>query len=251
MTTPTCAICLRTYSGVWNGKKYDRVGFFKRNMKSLFAHTHIDYKLFIIDDLSGILPQLRFLDALTNHPQVEVHIKPKHLGRQHSFAWQRKLGYDSGAPYIYLCDDDYEYRDNWLRDLIEGYEVLKRNWKSRPVGCLSGFHRQGFKPDKMLTYEGKQFGLTSRWLGCRWLMARDVLGKCGYNDIKPEKGWPRNDAQKKWTSPWIDDGSYQFRMTEKYGFEHAFVQIEKPSMIEHIGTFGVHSRLKKHVWGAK
>ncbi len=64
--------------------------------------------------------------------------------------------------------------------------------------------------------------------------------------LAPTKNWP-----KKWTSPWIDDGSYQLELTSKHEFENACVLNKRPSLVEHIGTIGIHARPTNYVKGAK
>ena len=246
MSIPTVTICIRTFSGRYNGKLYDRVGFLRRNMASLFANTKIDHKIVIIDDASTLPEQHKALAEYAKVPNVEVIVKPKNLGRQHSFAMQRRIGLKSKSPYVYICDDDYEYQSGWLGRLVYGYDLLRKTYSHAEVGLLSGFHRDGFKPDYTHKCLGCVCGSTKKWLGCRWLMGRDVLLAGGYLDLAPTPDWPA-----VWTSPWIDDGSYQMQLTSERGYSDAFVMMESPSLVEHIGTFGVHSRPSKHVWGTK
>jgi len=82
-------------------------------------------------------------------------------------------------------------------------------------------------------------------------MKREVIEAGGYLSLAPEPDWPRDAAQEKWTSPWIDDGSYQMQITSRCGYDHSYILMDTPSLIDHIGTHGVHSRPGKHVWGAK
>jgi len=230
-------ICIRTYSGEYNGKIYNRLDFLKRNMKSLYANTQVPYELVIIDDRSTLSDQIHYLRTLEKAGKVsKLIVKEKNLGRQHSFALQRKLGYEMGTSFVYICDDDYTYQNGWAREMIEAYKILQRNLKSRPVGILSGFSRMGMTYRSEHEFEGKKFGMTNTWTGCRMFMSRDVLKKGVWDEMKSTKDWP-----KKWTSPWIDDGSYQRRLTDKFGFEEAFILLNKPSLIDHIGTFGVHA----------
>ena len=249
---PLCTICIRTFSGIWKGKPFDRLEFFKRNMQSIFENTHVDYEVWIVDDCSTQQSQIDYLAEIEEHPRVHIYRKEKNMGRQHSFALQRYLGYASESPYVYICDDDYEYRSGWLGRLIGSYEMLQRLWEGkRPIGLLSGFHREGFREEAEFSAGHHRFGWTKKWLGCRWLMAREVIKNGGgHDETEPLDGWPTSTTEK-WTSPWIDDGSYQMRLSEAYGYEHAFVLMETPSLVEHIGTRGVHSRPNKHVWGAK
>ena len=246
---PVVAVCIRTFSGKYKGKAYNRLPFLKRNMTSLVANTKIPHNVTVIDDVSTLPEQHEYLHRIAKQGVIDhLRIKASHKGRQHSFALQRYLGYKTGAPYIYICDDDYEYQQGWLTELVESYEVLKKHYadEGKQVGVLSGFNRKGRKYVEKFKVGGKTFGTVARWIGCRWLMSREVLEKGGWDQLAPTPNFPPN-----WTSPWIDDGSYQLALTSKFGFADAVVRLTRPSLIEHIGTIGVHAKPSKYIEGVK
>ncbi len=234
---PLVTICIRTYSGTFNGKLYDRLSFLKRNMESFYANTPTPHELVIIDDCSSIPEQTRYLRSLEKKGKIsKLIIKEKNRGRKHSFALQRYLGHRMGTPYVYICDDDYSYQNGWAGEMIKGYEILQRNLKGHPVGILSGFSRKGMTYKDIYEFEGERFGLTRTWTGCRMFMSREVLKKGGWNELEPKLNPP-----KEWDDRWIDDGNFQLRLTEKFGLSGALILLKKPSLIDHIGTFGVHA----------
>lgn len=230
-------ICIRTYSGTFDGKAYNRLDYLRRNMNSFYANTPTPHELVIIDDCSSLPEQIDYLRSLEKEGKIsKLIIKEKNLGRQHSFALQRKLGYEMGTPFVYVCDDDYTYQEGWAGEMIKAYEILQRSLKDYPVGILSGYNREGMTYTGILELGGERFGAVEGWTGCRMFMSREVLEKGGWDELEPTKDWP-----KHWLTPWIDDGSFQMRLTEKFGFEKAFVLLRKPSLIDHIGVFGVHA----------
>lgn len=236
---PKLAVCIRTFSGVWNGKKYDRVQFLKDNMKSLLASITIPVKIIVVDDFSTMPEQLEYLKRLMKQGLIhQLVLKDKHMGRKHSFALLRYHGYKSGAPFVYICDDDHSYRKGWDKKMVDAYKVLQDNWEGKPIGELSGFTREGWDYDSTHRFGRFEFGRRQGWLGCRFMVSRNVLEDTGTWD------WlePTVDPPRAWDDKWIDDGSYQFLLQEKYGYEWAFVLQERPSLIDHMGSFGVHAK---------
>lgn len=228
------AICIRTFSGIFKGRNYNRLHFLKQSLKSLFANTLISHKIIVVDDFSTNQKHLDYLRKLHKSNKIKLIEKNSKTGRQHSFALQRYYGYHSGCQYIKVADDDFIYSRGWLTKMVKAYKDIKKHYTNKPIGVLTAFNRAGAKYPT-LKINNKIYGYNTKWVGGNWLMSREVAKKGGIN-IYPTQHFP-----KQWTSPWIDDGSYQLDLTKKHGFAHAFIMLNEPSLIDHIGEFGVHA----------
>lgn len=239
------AICIRTFSGIFKGRQYNRLEFLRKSLESIFVNTSLPYKLFIIDDCSTNQEHLDYIRSFANYDNIQIIEKGDQRGRQHSFALQLYHGYKSNCPYIKIADDDFVYSPGWDIILIKAYENLKKYWKRKPIGLITGFNREG-QYKEIYDINDIQYARKTHWIGGNWLMSRDVLKKGGWDNLTPTKNFP-----KQWTSPWIDDGSYQMDLSNKFGFEHAFIYLQYPSLTDHIGTIGVHASPKNYARGAK
>lgn len=228
------AICIRSFSGIFKGRNYNRLGFLKRSINSIFANTTIPFKIIVIDDCSTNQEHLDYLRSLEKLGRIKLIEKGDQKGRQHSFALQLHEGYMSGADYIKVADDDFIYRKGWLDKLVKAYKNLEENLEGKPVGVLTCFNRLGTKYPEM-NLKGIRYGIKDHWIGGNWLMSRKVIEKAG---MKLEE---TIDHPENWGSGWIDDGSYQLRMSKELGFANAFILLEEPSLSDHIGEIGIHS----------
>jgi len=236
-------VVIRTYSGPYKGRKYDRTRFFVQNMESILTNTLIDARFVVIDDASPYPKQQRYLEKLAKDQRVEVIVKPQNKGRLHSFAMMRRIAAKSSTPYAYLCDDDYTYHPGWLGELI-GVHACLSEAHERPIGLVSGFHREGFRPSGVVAHFSRYtVGMTKNWVGLHWLQSRECLRACGHLELAPTHPFP-----EEWTQPWISDGAYQYHV-EACGFTPAYVVMAKPSLIDHIGEVGLHSSPKNYVKG--
>ena len=127
---PDSVICIHTFN---------RLSYTKITLNSIFKNTIRPCKIVVVDDFStdGTVEYLRELEK---QGKIEFVYKPRHMGRQHSFAVKRYYGYISGMKYIVFLDNDMTVTPGWLTELIDAYEILKRNWTGKPIPILTGFN---------------------------------------------------------------------------------------------------------------
>lgn len=244
---PEVVICMRTFSGMFKGKAYKRTEFLRESIKSFKDNTTIPYHLVLIDDKSEDADQVKLLNECIADKDIDfVRIKGKHKGRQHTFALQKKLGYETGLPYIYICDDDFTYQKGWLKELLDSYKALQKSKKKKKVGILSPFSRKDWPYDKKIKVGGKSFGVKYGFVGCNFMISREVLEVTNPTNIAPTLNFP-----PRWTSPWQDDGTWQEELALIYGFDHAYTRLCRPSLTDHIGVRGIHSKPGKYDQGIK
>ena len=98
-----------------------------------------------------------------------------------------------------------------------------------------GFNRGANIYGKKVTYEGIKYAQGRNGIGATgWLMETSTLEKDASIDIIETI-----DPPKEWCSGWIDDLSYRKRLV-KEGYEHSFVYLRNPSLVDHIGAHGIH-----------
>jgi len=214
---------------------YNRLSYTKRTLNSIFDNTVVKYKIVVVDDVSsdGTIP---YLQDLEKKGKIKLVLKKTRTGRQHSFALKRYYAYKSGCKYAIMLDNDCTVVKGWLGEMIQAYETLKKNWTGkRPISIMTGFNRgEKVHTGAKYKFEGKKYAW-SNWIGgLGWIMSMDVLEVGGWDELEPTKNFP-----PRWTSPWLDDGSFRNRLFNR-GLSHALVYMKNPSLIDHIGAHGVH-----------
>ena len=232
-------ICIHTFN---------RLNYTKQTLNSIFDNTTQRYKIVVVDDVSTD-GTIEYLTELQKQGKIDFVKKESHTGRQHSFALKRYHGYKSGLKYIIMLDNDTPAMvKGWLTEFIDAYENLKKNWKGKTIPILCGLNIGEKSYGEKMEIGGKRYA-RAPWLGGGgWLIEHDILDKIGWDELEPVHiesrfmhGQQMVKNAKGESVGWICDADYRDRAVAR-GFEHTFVYIKIPSLLDHIGLNGVHCK---------
>ncbi len=192
---------------VWNQKRLTQ-----QCINSIFANTHCDYSLIVIDNASATPTRIYLDEIKAKYPDRIKIIRNKENVGNTKAANQGMLA--SSADYVCILDNDTIVCDGWLNEMIRIAE------SSPDIGIVNPHSNFGRKKPWNKSYQqyarektrGKQGQHieTATAVGFCFLIKRDVINKIGLWDERFSPGY-------------FEDTEYSLR-ARKAGYRSAFAK---------------------------
>ena len=164
---------------VWNQPRLTR-----RCVESLFAHTHVPARLFIVDNGSDA-PTRDYLASLGSRGPIEVTLLRNETNEGFARGMNRGLA-ASRAPWVCLLNNDTVVTEGWLERMLDVGQVHPDIGLINPVSNIFG-HRPAPGTDlathaAVVGAQPASYVEVGACIGFCWLIRRTVIEAIGYLD---------------------------------------------------------------------